>query len=124
MPPPARFKPIYNYIDDLPALEDAVDAVSAGNSVRKTIGNVTTFGRRARLSVPMLVLPPSSTCKGASRAGAAPNDVEHILRKILPPVSTDFFITETISPATRTREPTLRPHHSSCANKTAWMCAS
>ncbi len=36
-------KPLYNYIDDLPALEDAVTPFLPGNSVRKTIGNVTTF---------------------------------------------------------------------------------
>src|SRR5262249_25736905 len=36
-------KPIYNYINDLPALEDAIDPFLPGNSVRKTIGNVTTF---------------------------------------------------------------------------------
>src|SRR6202162_4454937 len=36
-------KPLYNYINDLPALEDTVTPFLPGNSVRKTIGNVTTF---------------------------------------------------------------------------------
>src|SRR5215469_7985891 len=36
-------KPIYNYINDLAALEGAVTPFLPGNSVRKTIGNVTTF---------------------------------------------------------------------------------
>ena len=43
MPPQGALKPIYNYIGDLPALEDAVTPFLPGNSVRKTIGNVTTF---------------------------------------------------------------------------------
>src|SRR3984885_6887154 len=34
-------KPLYNYINDLPALEETVTPFLPGNSVRKTIGNVT-----------------------------------------------------------------------------------
>src|SRR5207245_9229269 len=38
-----RLKPVYNFIDDLPALEGAIAPFLPGNAVRKTIGNVTSF---------------------------------------------------------------------------------
>src|ERR1700724_391596 len=38
-----RLRPIYNFIDDLPPLEGSIVPFLPGNTVRKTLGNVTTF---------------------------------------------------------------------------------
>ena len=86
-------KPIYNYISDLPALEDAVTPFLPGNSVRKTIGNVHDLRCRARLSVPMLVLHHHQRA-GAQIAAPRPDDVERILRKNYEHGIDRFFITD------------------------------
>ena len=93
MPPPARSSRIYNYINDLPALEGTVTPFLPGNSVRKTIGNVTTLRRRPRLPVPMLVLHHHQ-CAGPQVAPPQPDDVERILRENFEHGINRFFITD------------------------------
>jgi radical SAM superfamily enzyme YgiQ (UPF0313 family) len=86
-------KPMYNYIDDLPALEDAVTPFLPGNSVRKTIGNVTTFD--AGCGCPF----QCSFCtiinvQGRKSRRRSPDDVERILRKNYEHGIDRFFITD------------------------------
>ena len=39
----SALKPIYNYMDDLPALEGAITPYLPGSAVLRTVGNYTTF---------------------------------------------------------------------------------
>ena len=86
-------KPIYNYIDDLPALEDAVTPFLPGNSVRKTIGNVTTFdaGRGCPFQCSFCTI---INVQGRKSRRRSPDDVEHILRKNYQHGIDRFFITD------------------------------
>src|SRR5271154_184165 len=72
-------KPMYNYIDDLPALEDAVIPFLPGNSVRKTIGNVTTFdaGRGCPFQCSFCTI---INVQGRKSRRRSPDDIERILR--------------------------------------------
>ncbi len=73
-------KPIYNYISDLPALEEAVIPFLPGDSVRKTIGNVTTFnaGRGCPFQCSFCTI---INVQGRKSRRRSPDDVERILRK-------------------------------------------
>ena len=86
-------KPIYNYIDDLPALEDAVTPFLPGNSVRKTIGNVTTFdaGRGCPFQCSFCTI---INVQGRKSRRRSPDDVERILRKNYEHGIDRFFITD------------------------------
>ena len=86
-------KPIYNYIDDLPALEDAVTPFLPGNAVRKTIGNVTTFdaGRGCPFQCSFCTI---INVQGRKSRRRSPDDVEHILRKNYQHGIDRFFITD------------------------------
>jgi radical SAM superfamily enzyme YgiQ (UPF0313 family) len=86
-------KPIYNYINDLPALEDAVIPFMPGNSVRKTIGNVTTFdaGRGCPFQCSFCTI---INVQGRKSRRRTPNDVERILRKNYEQGIDRFFITD------------------------------
>ena len=86
-------KPIYNYIDDLPALEDAVTPFLPGNSVRKTIGNVTTFdaGRGCPFQCSFCTI---INVQGRKSRRRSPDDVERILRKNYQHGIDRFFITD------------------------------
>jgi len=88
-----RLKPIYNYIDDLPALEDAVTPFLPGNSVRKTIGNVTTFdaGRGCPFQCSFCTI---INVQGRKSRRRSPDDVERILRKNYEHGIDRFFITD------------------------------
>ena len=55
-PAPARCKPLYNYMDDLPGLEGAPIPILPARQHHAHGGRRHQFRRRARLSVPMLVL--------------------------------------------------------------------
>jgi hypothetical protein len=86
-------KPIYNYINDLPALEDAVIPFLPGNSVRKTIGNVTTFdaGRGCPFQCSFCTI---INVQGRKSRRRSPDDVERILRKNYEQGIDRFFITD------------------------------
>ena len=86
-------KPMYNYIDDLPALEDAVTPFLPGNSVRKTIGNVTTFdaGRGCPFQCSFCTI---INVQGRKSRRRSPDDVERILRKNYEHGIDRFFITD------------------------------
>jgi len=86
-------KPIYNYINDLPALEDAVTPFLPGNSVRKTIGNVTTFdaGRGCPFQCSFCTI---INVQGRKSRRRSPDDIERILRKNYQQGIDRFFITD------------------------------
>jgi radical SAM superfamily enzyme YgiQ (UPF0313 family) len=86
-------KPIYNYVSDLPALEDAVIPFLPGNSVRKTIGNVTTFdaGRGCPFQCSFCTI---INVQGRKSRRRSPDDVERILRKNYEQGIDRFFITD------------------------------
>jgi len=86
-------KPIYNYINDLPALEDTVEPFLPGNSVRKTIGNVTTFdaGRGCPFQCSFCTI---INVQGRKSRRRSPDDVERILRKNYEQGIDRFFITD------------------------------
>ena len=86
-------RPIYNYINDLPALETAVTPFLPGNSVRKTIGNVTTFdaGRGCPFQCSFCTI---INVQGRKSRRRSPDDVERILRKNFEQGIDRFFITD------------------------------
>jgi len=86
-------KPIYNYINDLPALEGSVTPFLPGNSVRKTIGNVTTFdaGRGCPFQCSFCTI---INVQGRKSRRRSPDDVECILRKNFEHGIDRFFITD------------------------------
>jgi radical SAM superfamily enzyme YgiQ (UPF0313 family) len=86
-------KPIYNYINELPALEDAVIPFLPGNSVRKTIGNVTTFdaGRGCPFQCSFCTI---INVQGRKSRRRSPDDVELILRTNYEQGIDRFFITD------------------------------
>jgi radical SAM superfamily enzyme YgiQ (UPF0313 family) len=89
----SNLKPIYNYINDLPALEDSVTPFLPGNSVRKTIGNVTTFdaGRGCPFQCSFCTIINVQGRKSRRRSA---DDVERILRKNFEQGIDRFFITD------------------------------
>lgn len=86
-------KPIYNHIDDLPALEGAIAPFLPGNSVRKTIGNVTTFdaGRGCPFQCSFCTI---INVQGRKSRRRSPDDVERILRLNYAQGIDRFFITD------------------------------
>ena len=86
-------KPLYNYINDLPALEELVTPFLPGNSVRKTIGNVTTFdaGRGCPFQCSFCTI---INVQGRKSRRRSPDDVERILRKNFEHGIDRFFITD------------------------------
>src|ERR1700732_3570819 len=86
-------KPLYNYINDLPALEESVTPFLPGNSVRKTIGNVTTFdaGRGCPFQCSFCTI---INVQGRKSRRRSPDDVERILRKNFKHGIDRFFITD------------------------------
>jgi len=82
-------KPIYNYINELPALEDAVIPFLPG----KTIGNVTTFdaGRGCPFQCSFCTI---INVQGRKSRRRSPDDVELILRRNYEQGIDRFFITD------------------------------
>ncbi len=89
----SALKPIYNYIDDLPALEDAVTPFLPGNSVRKTIGNVTTFdaGRGCPFQCSFCTI---INVQGRKSRRRSPDDIEHLIRQHYAQGFRWFFVTD------------------------------
>ena len=123
MPPPGALKPLYNYINDLPALEEHGDAVSAGQFGAQDHRQRHHLRRRPRLPVPMLVLhhhqragpqiaPPQPRRRRAHPAQefrARHRPVLHHRRQFRPQQGLGAD---------------LRPHHRAAREATAWTCAS
>jgi hypothetical protein len=86
-------KPMYNYINDLPPLEGAIAPFLPGNSVRKTIGNVTTFdaGRGCPFQCSFCTI---INVQGRKSRRRSPDDVERILRLNYAQGIDRFFITD------------------------------
>ena len=87
-------KPLYNYINDLPALEESVTPFlprQFGAQNDRQRDDASTPAAAARSNARSA---PSSTCRAANRAAAAPDDVERILRKNFEHGIDRFFITD------------------------------
>ena len=86
-------KPVYNYINDLPALEEAVTPFLPGLSVRKTVGNVTTFdaGRGCPFQCSFCTI---INVQGRKSRRRSPDDVERIIRDNWAQGIDRFFITD------------------------------
>jgi radical SAM superfamily enzyme YgiQ (UPF0313 family) len=86
-------KPIYNYINDLPALEGSVTPFLPGRTVRKTVGNVTTFdaGRGCPFQCSFCTI---INVQGRKSRRRSPDDVEQILRTNWAQGIDRFFITD------------------------------
>jgi len=86
-------EPIYNYINDLPALEDAVTPFLPGHTVRKTVGNVTTFdaGRGCPFQCSFCTI---INVQGRKSRRRSPDDVERIIRENWAQGIDRFFITD------------------------------
>ena len=115
-------KPIYNYIDDLPALEDAVTPFLPGNSVRKTIGNVTTFdaGRgcpfQCSFCTIINVQGRKSRCRSARRRRAHPAQELRARHRPFLHHRRQFRPQQGLGAD-------LRPHDRAARTGTAWTCA-
>src|SRR5499427_4395343 len=86
-------QPIYNYINDLPALENAIEPFLPGNSVRKTIGNVTTFdaGRGCPFQCSFCTI---INVQGRKSRRRTVEEIEAIVRRNLAQGVGRFFITD------------------------------
>ena len=86
-------KPIYNYINDLPALEGSVTPFLPGNSVRKTIGNVTTFdaGRGCPFQCSFCTI---INVQGRNSRYRSADDIEQIVRENWRQRIAKYFITD------------------------------
>jgi radical SAM superfamily enzyme YgiQ (UPF0313 family) len=86
-------KPLYNYIDDLPALEGAVTPYLPGSAVRRTVGNYTTFdaGRGCPFQCSFCTI---INVQGRKSRRRSPDDVEHIIRHNLQYGIDRYFITD------------------------------
>ncbi|HXW24493.1 MAG TPA: radical SAM protein, partial [Xanthobacteraceae bacterium] len=88
-----RLPPVYNFIDDLPPLESTVVPFLPGNTVRRTIGNVTTFdaGRGCPFQCSFCTI---INVQGRKSRRRSPDDVERILRMNWQQGIDRFFITD------------------------------
>ena len=86
-------KPIYNYINDLPGLEGAITPFLPGLSVRKTVGNITSFdaGRGCPFQCSFCTI---INVQGRKSRRRTPDDIEHILRQNYAQGIDRFFITD------------------------------
>ena len=125
MRPRGTLKPVYNYIDDLPALGGAVHAVPAA-----AIRSRKTHRQSSPPSMPGAAVrssarsAPSSTCRAASRAAASPDDVEHILRQNCEHGIDRFFITDDNFARNKDWEAIFDRIIELREQRQAWMCAS
>src|SRR5262249_5861368 len=89
----AALQPIYNYINDLPALEGAVTPFLPGLSVRRTVGNATSFdaGRGCPFQCSFCTI---INVQGRKSRRRTPDDVEHILRTNYAQGVDRFFISD------------------------------
>ena len=88
-----KLKPIYNYMNDLPALEGAVTPYLPGSAVLRTVGNYTTFdaGRGCPFQCSFCTI---INVQGRKSRRRSPDDVEHIIRHNLKYGIDRYFITD------------------------------
>jgi radical SAM superfamily enzyme YgiQ (UPF0313 family) len=88
-----RLKPIYNYIDDLPALEGSVIPFLPATRVRRTMGNMTSFdaGRGCPFQCSFCTI---INVQGRKSRRRSPDDVERIIRLNWAQGINRFFITD------------------------------
>jgi radical SAM superfamily enzyme YgiQ (UPF0313 family) len=88
-----RLRPIYNFIEDLPPLEGSIVPFLPGNTVRRTLGNVTTFdaGRGCPFQCSFCTI---INVQGRKSRRRSPDDVERILRANWQQGVDRFFITD------------------------------
>jgi radical SAM superfamily enzyme YgiQ (UPF0313 family) len=85
--------PIYNFIDDLPALEGAIVPFLPGNTVRRTLGNLTSFdaGRGCPFQCSFCTI---INVQGRKSRRRTPDDVEQIIRRNWDQGIDRFFISD------------------------------
>ncbi len=88
-----QLKPLYNFMDDLPAIEGAPAPVITTNTARRVIGGVTSFdaGRGCPYQCSFCTIINVQGRKSRSRS---PKDVEDIVRANLAQGLCSFFITD------------------------------
>jgi radical SAM superfamily enzyme YgiQ (UPF0313 family) len=88
-----QLRPIYNFIEDLPPLEGSIVPFLPGNTVRRTLGNVTTFdaGRGCPFQCSFCTI---INVQGRKSRRRSPDDVERILRANWEQGVDRFFITD------------------------------
>jgi radical SAM superfamily enzyme YgiQ (UPF0313 family) len=88
-----RLKPIYNYIDDLPALEGSVIPYLPTTRVRRTMGTMTSFdaGRGCPFQCSFCTI---INVQGRKSRRRSPDDVERIIRLNWAQGVNRFFITD------------------------------
>ncbi len=86
-------KPLYNYLDDLPALEGAPPPVLPSAQIRRTAGAVTSFdaGRGCPFQCSFCTI---INVQGRKSRWRGADDVEHIVRENAAQGISSFFITD------------------------------
>jgi len=86
-------KPIYNYIQDLPSLEESITPFLPYEHVRRTIGNMTSFdaGRGCPFQCSFCTI---INVQGRQSRRRSPDDVERILRQNAAQGVNRYFITD------------------------------
>jgi radical SAM superfamily enzyme YgiQ (UPF0313 family) len=89
----SALKPVYNYMDDLPALEGAITPYLPGSAVLRTVGNYTTFdaGRGCPFQCSFCTI---INVQGRRSRRRSPDDVEQIIRHNLKYGIDRYFITD------------------------------
>ena len=88
-----ELKPIYNYLDDLPAIQGAPTPFLLAKHVKRTVGNYSTFdaGRGCPYQCSFCTI---INVQGRKSRRRSPDDVERIIRQNWAEGITRFFITD------------------------------
>jgi len=89
-----RLQPIYNFMADLPGLQQQVTPFLPLDIVRRYGETIGAFRRRARLPVSVPAFVRSSMSRGVSRVWRDADDVERLVRANLAQGVFRFFITD------------------------------
>ena len=104
-------QPIYNYMNDLPALEAAADAAPAGQASSAGRSSTTRASTPAAAVRSNARSAPSSMCRAGNRAAAPPDDIEQTIREHWAEGITHFFITDDNFARNKDWEPIFDRHH-------------
>ena len=88
-----RLQPIYNFVDDLPDLRDAITPFLPQEFVRRTVGNLTSFdaGRGCPFQCSFCTI---INVQGRKSRRRSPDDVEQIIRRNWAQGVARYFITD------------------------------
>jgi hypothetical protein len=88
-----QLKPVYNYLDDLPAIQGAPTPFLLAEHVKRTVGNYSTFdaGRGCPYQCSFCTI---INVQGRKSRRRSPDDVERIIRQNWAEGITRFFITD------------------------------